>query len=178
MACSKAYAPGSPPTTASRLLSHGVNLVGPVITLPAGPDTVPFSQCFARGTPDPQAYWGRHLTIVGSVQPGRSAICAPVNPSAASSTIRARAATRAALSTGPAAPAPCRGNIKRYIRQTTSAVSPQHVGAIRAAEARDECGSGRWPDLNVGAEGREQWREGRGIGVFEVKGFQGEPGRR
>ena len=61
---------------------------------------------------------------------------------------------------------------------TAMAVSPQHVAAIRAAEARDECGSGRWPDLNVGAEGREQWREGRGIGVFEVKGVQGEPGRR
>jgi hypothetical protein len=53
------------------------------------------------------------------------------------------------------------------------AVSPQQVAAIRAAEARDECGSGRWPDLNVGAEGGEQWREGRWIGVFEVKGLPG-----
>ena len=37
----------------------------------------------------------RHLITVGSVQPARSAICAPVNPSAASSTVRARSTTRA-----------------------------------------------------------------------------------
>src|SRR5579863_626145 len=37
--------------------------------------------------------------------------------------------------------------------------SPQHLAAIRAAEARDKGGSGRWPDLNVGAEGCEHWRE-------------------
>jgi hypothetical protein len=41
------------------------------------------------------AYWRRHLTTVGSVQPARSAICAPVSPPAASSTIRARSTTRA-----------------------------------------------------------------------------------
>jgi Tetracyclin repressor-like, C-terminal domain len=41
------------------------------------------------------AYWRRHLTTVGSVHPTRSAICGPVSPSAASSTIRARSTTRA-----------------------------------------------------------------------------------
>jgi hypothetical protein len=43
----------------------------------------------------PAAYCRRHLTTVGSVQPALSAICGPVSPSAASSTIRARSATRA-----------------------------------------------------------------------------------
>ena len=41
------------------------------------------------------AYCRRHLTTVGSVHPARSAICGPVSPSAASSTILARSATRA-----------------------------------------------------------------------------------
>jgi hypothetical protein len=41
------------------------------------------------------AYCRRHLTTVGSVHPTRSAICGPVSPSADSSTIRARSATRA-----------------------------------------------------------------------------------
>jgi hypothetical protein len=41
------------------------------------------------------AYCRRHLITVGSVQPIRPAICGPVSPSAASSTIRARSATRA-----------------------------------------------------------------------------------
>ena len=53
------------------------------------------------------AYCRRHLTTVGSVHPARSAICGPVSPSAASSTILARSATRAgAPGPGPAAPAP------------------------------------------------------------------------
>jgi hypothetical protein len=38
-------------------------------------------------------YRRRHLITVGSVQPARSAICAQVNPSAASGTIRARSTT-------------------------------------------------------------------------------------
>jgi hypothetical protein len=41
------------------------------------------------------AYCRRHLITVGSVQPTRAAICGPVSPSAASSTIRARSATLA-----------------------------------------------------------------------------------
>ena len=41
------------------------------------------------------AYCRRHFTTVGSVQPTRSAICGPVSPSAASSTIRARSTARA-----------------------------------------------------------------------------------
>ena len=46
-------------------------------------------------SPD-SAYCRRHLTTVGSLQPTRSAICGPVSPSADSSTILARSATRAA----------------------------------------------------------------------------------
>lgn len=57
-------------------------------------------------------------------------------------------------------------------------VSVQHVAAVRPAEAGDERGSGRWPDLDVRAEGGEHRREQRGIGVLEVKSFQGEPARR
>ncbi len=56
--------------------------------------------------------------------------------------------------------------------------SPQQVAAVRAAEAGDERGSGRGPDLDVRAEGGEQRRERWGIGVLEVKGLQGEPARR
>jgi len=41
------------------------------------------------------AYCARHFTTVGSLHPTRSAICGPVSPSADSSTIRARSATRA-----------------------------------------------------------------------------------
>ena len=41
------------------------------------------------------AYWRRHLITVSSAHPARSAICEPVRPLAASSTIRARSTTRA-----------------------------------------------------------------------------------
>ncbi len=43
----------------------------------------------------PSAYCRRHLITVGSVHPASSVICSPVSPSPASSTIRARSATRA-----------------------------------------------------------------------------------
>jgi len=52
-------------------------------------------------SPRPE-YWRRHLITAGSVQPARSAICAPVSPLAASSTIRGRSAARA----GPLGPDP------------------------------------------------------------------------
>jgi len=60
----------------------------------------------------------------------------------------------------------------------TKGWSPQHCAAVRAAEAGDERGGGRWPDLDVGAEGREPCREGWGIGVLEGKGREAEPMRR
>ena len=41
----------------------GLNLVGPVITLPAWPDTVPFPQCFARGTPEYESLSGKHSGV-------------------------------------------------------------------------------------------------------------------
>jgi hypothetical protein len=97
-------------------------------------------------SPD-SAYWRRHLITVGSVQPTRSAICAPVSPAAPSSTIRARSTTRAGAPFArarlrPASPAPSghdrtlsgcardsayaivprfHGNIKKDIRQNTGA---------------------------------------------------------
>lgn len=52
---------------------------------------------------------------------------------------------------------------------------PQHHAAVRAAEAGDECGRGRWPDFNVRAEGCERLRDRWGIGMFEVEGLEGQP---
>jgi hypothetical protein len=32
----------------------------------------------------------------------------------------------------------------------------------------------RWGDLDVGAQGRERWREGTGIGMLDLQGHQAE----
>jgi hypothetical protein len=77
----------------------------------------------------------------------------------------------------------CKACSDEDLRRMTTRVrcqgwSPQHFAAVRAAEAGDECGSGRGPDLNVRAKGGEQWREGWRIGVLDVKGLEGKPVRR
>jgi hypothetical protein len=53
--------------------------------------------------------------------------------------------------------------------------SPQHRAAVRAAEAGDERGTGGRLDLDVGAEGGEQGRERRRIGVLDMEGLEGKP---
>ena len=51
----------------------------------------------------------------------------------------------------------------------------QHCAAVRAAEAGNQRGGSRWPDLYVSAKGGEQRREGRRIGVLEMERLQDEP---
>ena len=79
--------PGGGVTVAARI-SHTASSVSTVFGPPG--------RCASASpaSPDP-AYWRRHLITVGPVHPARSAICAPVSPSAASSTMRARSTTRA-----------------------------------------------------------------------------------
>ena len=57
----------------------------------------------------------------------------------------------------------------------TPARLAQHCAAVRAAEAGNERGSSRWPDLCVSAKGGEQRREGRRVGVLKVERLQDEP---
>jgi hypothetical protein len=121
--------------TAAARISHTTSSVSTVF----GP---PGREASSSPASPASAYWRRHLTTVGSVQPARSAIRAPVSPSAASSTMRARPTTRAGAPfdrarrsarpghhRAPSAPAPdsasaivprFRRNIKRDTRQTTS----------------------------------------------------------
>ena len=51
----------------------------------------------------------------------------------------------------------------------------EHCAAVRATEAGDKRGSGRWPDLCVRVKSGEHRREGRRMGVLEVERLQDEP---
>ncbi len=82
-----ASAPGAGVTVADKISA----ITSSVSTLRGPPGRCPSASPASPAA----AYWARHFTTVGSLHPTRSAICGPVSPSADSSTIRARSATRA-----------------------------------------------------------------------------------
>jgi hypothetical protein len=62
-----------------------------------------------------------------------------------------------------------------YLTGKWTRKSSQNLASVRTAVVGHQRRSQRWLDLDIGAYGYEQWREGGGIGMLDLDGFEDEP---